>query len=147
MPKNTLTSKQQLLLGLEQRSRGTILGRGLLAVRADGAAQPSKQGAGLRALPGRWGVSRSGEDGQFALGAVWLGERSRGEGDRSWGTRQQGGCCPPRSWKLLPVLAEARSQVLSAWKPLSSLGLLPLLSTEEPEGRAWLAPMPCLSPC
>lgn len=50
--------------------------------------------------------------------------------------------CPPGSWKLLPVLAEACSQVLSAWKPLSSLGLLPLLSTEEPKGRAWLALAP-----
>lgn len=30
---------------------------------------------------------------------------------------------------------------------LSSLGLLPLLSTEEPKGRAWLALMPCSPPC
>lgn len=31
------------------------------------------------------------------------------------------------------------SQVLSAWKSLSSLGFLPLLSTENPEGRTCLA--------
>lgn len=100
----------------------------LLAEREDGAAQSSKQSQGLCTLSGHcW------EGSQFVLRAMGLWDRSCGTHSklcRSQGAKRQGGCCPPQSWKLLPVLAEPSLFCLEV--SLSSLGLLPLLSTEDP---------------
>lgn len=113
----------------------------LLAEREDGAAQSSRQSPGLRMRPDHWCVNRRWEDRPFALAAMVL--VARGAGIRHPGTGMLSspelGAAP---WPGCGVQPSACCLEAS----LSSLGLHPLLSTEEPEGRAWLALMPFSPP-